>query len=94
MKIVSLQSVGIANLYPTGTTGPLIIHVGTNYAHDSSEQDVTSIELIDYAITNLGAYMGTEHGQRLMSPHYEVKTADGHIRVLPLDYYIAEWAEE
>lgn len=86
MKIVSLQSVGLGAIFSggNGTTGfnePCIITVGEKlYDGRGYSLDVTVTE-----INHIKPYQSFEY--------YEVKTSDGHIRVLPADKYIAEWGE-
>ena len=98
MKIVSLQSVGLGTFYVERTSGepvyvPFYIVVGglvddLRGGYDGvagkGKITITKIEFgFDYQGTELPAQPDT----------YFVHTSDGHIRVLPVDKYIAEWGE-
>lgn len=81
MKIVSLQSVGLGAIFSVGNNEPYTITVGENlYDGRGYELDV-----IVNDINHIKPYKSFEY--------YEVKTSDGHVRVLPTDKYIAEWSE-
>ena len=88
MKIVSLQSVGLGAVFPSGyeeINKPYILKVGENlYAGRGYSLDVTVTE-INYQQGDFDAY-GFEI--------YTVHTSDGHIRVFPADKYIAEWSDD
>lgn len=86
MKIVSLQSVGLGATFPSrsyeGINEPYVFKVGKKLKDGRSEElDITVTE-----INHIKPYQSFEY--------YEVKTSDGHIRVLPADKYIAEWSED
>lgn len=93
MKIVSLQSVGLGDIEP-GIDGriftkPVYYEVGGlvakfGYRLTGNEPKVTKIEFGDL-------YHGMEMPKQ--DDTYFVYTSDGHIRVLPVDKYIAEWSE-
>lgn len=93
MKIVSLQSVGLGDIEP-GIDGrvftkPIYYEVGERvaklgYLMAGNEPKVTEIKY--NAFTNYDNPM-------ILARTYQVKTSDGHIRVLPADKYIAEWSE-
>ncbi|WP_273706314.1 hypothetical protein [Leuconostoc mesenteroides] len=86
MKIVSLQSVGLGAIFSggngaTGFNEPYILKVGKKLKDGRGYSlDVTVTE-----INHIKPYQSFEY--------YEVKTSDGHIRVLPAEKYIAEWSE-
>ncbi|CAM3053705.1 hypothetical protein LEGA110927_03395 [Leuconostoc gasicomitatum] len=89
MKIVSLQSVGLGAVFPSGSyegiNEPYVLEVGKKIKNGRGEElDVTVTE-INYQQGDFDAY-GFEI--------YTVHTSDGHIRVLPADKYIAEWSDD
>ncbi|WP_137598211.1 hypothetical protein [Paucilactobacillus kaifaensis] len=100
MKIISLRSVGLGDsqvkITYMGDIGqasdptpiPLVVKLGEKY---SSEIKIVAIELLsgDYLPTmrNLSTYDGHTY-------YYKVTTSDGHVRVLPEQSYIAEWADD
>lgn len=98
MKIVSLQSVGLGTFYVERTIDeavyvPYYIAVGAMVDNlrggyegviGGDKITVTKIEFgFDYQGIELPAQPDT----------YFVHTSDGHIRVFPVDKYIAEWSE-
>jgi len=88
MKIVSLQSVGLGAVFPSGSyegiNEPYVLKVSEKLKDGRSEElDITVTE-INYQQGDFDAY-GFEI--------YTVHTSDGHIRVLPADKYIADWGE-
>lgn len=94
MKIISLQSIGLGRLNPEYRSMPvneeLFAKVGSPNPFIGSEK-VVSIELAtgDYVPTIRSLVTYDNH-----TYYYKVTTSDGHIRVLPEQSYIAEWAED
>ncbi|GIC69581.1 hypothetical protein [Fructobacillus tropaeoli] len=91
MKILSLQSVGLGAVFPSGEflgiNEPFIFKVGEKLKDGrGKELDITVTDITDGFISDL---MARENYKEF----YKVKTSDGHIRVLPKDKYIAEWGE-
>ncbi|QHJ83527.1 MAG: hypothetical protein [Caudoviricetes sp.] len=80
MKILSLQSVGLGAVFPSGDylgiNEPYIVKVGEKIKDGrgyETQVDVTRIEDED--------------------EWYKVYTSDGHFRIFPADKYISEWSE-
>lgn len=90
MKIVSLQSIGLGDYDPTieGMLQPLVIEINHNYPYGARR--VESIELVAGGHTGIPDLdsMGS-----MESLYYRVTTSDKHVRMLPQQAYIAEWAE-
>ena len=87
MKIVSLQSVGLGAVFPSGSyegiNEPYVLKVHEKIKDGRGEEsDVTVTEIVKQTFFD---------GLEFQS--YLVITSDGHIRVLPADKYIAEWSE-
>ncbi|WP_260361647.1 hypothetical protein [Leuconostoc pseudomesenteroides] len=92
MKIVSLQSVGLGAVFPSGSyegiNEPYVLKVGEKLKDGRSEE-------LDITVTEIGfgdIYDGMEMPRQ--DSTYFVYTSDGHIRVFPEDKYIAEWSDD
>lgn len=92
MKIVSLQSAGLADIEPQIDgrifAKPVYYEVGEGvsklgYRITGDEPKVTEINF-NYQYDVFSTYNFDT---------YTVHTSDGHVRVLPADKYIAEWSE-
>ena len=92
MKIISLQSVGLGAIFSGGNgvteyNEPYTVTVGENlYDGRGYSLDVTVTKII----------MGCDYhgsGMPKQDNTYFVHTSDGHVRVLPMDKYIAEWSD-
>ncbi|MDI6667074.1 hypothetical protein QMA56_05040 [Leuconostoc falkenbergense] len=92
MKIVSLQSVGLGAVFPSGSyegiNEPYVLKVGEKLKDGRGEE-------LDVTVTKIGfGDMYDGMGLPKQDNTYFVYTSDGHIRVLPADKYIAEWSDE
>lgn len=92
MKIVSLQSVGLGAVFPSGSyegiNEPYILKVGEKIKDGRGEE-------LGVTVTEIG-FGDLYHGMEMpkQDDTYFVYTSDGHIRVLPADNYIAEWSDD
>ena len=93
MKIVSLQSVGLGAVFPSGSyegiNEPYVLKVGEKITDGRGEE----LGVIVTKITHLSDYITNKDANDIIPDYYKVHTSDGHIRVLPADKYIAEWSE-
>lgn len=97
MKIVSLQSAGLGDcdeavegVHPI----PLIISIGHVFPFGFEGVPIKLIELVDGNYTGINALDAMKYATKSMETlYYKVTTSDGHIRMLPEQSYIAEWAE-
>lgn len=92
MKIVSIQSVGLGAVFPSGSyegiNEPYVLKVGEKLKDGRGEE-------LDVTITEIKYSKLYESDIKPFSANdsYLVLTSDGHIRVSPADKYIAEWSE-
>ncbi|CAK1227313.1 hypothetical protein R55227_BLOPHJLP_00251 [Fructobacillus tropaeoli] len=93
MKILSLQSVGLGAVFPSGDfqgiNEPYVVKVGEKIKDGrGKELDITVTDITDSFVFIHGSTSSDKYRD-----YYKVETSDGHIRFLPKDKYIAEWGE-